>query len=69
MLTRPDPSPGEARLRYMDADYQVLSPGSVVTCAVTGRRIPLGALRYWSVDLQEAYWDAEAAGKRMVPAR
>ena len=69
MLTRPDPAPGAARLRYLDADYQVLSPGSYVTCAVTGRRIPLAALRYWNVDLQEAYCDAEAAGKRMVPPR
>jgi hypothetical protein len=44
----------------------MLSPGSYVTCAVTGRQIPLGALRYWSVDLQEAYWDAEAAAQRLA---
>ncbi len=69
MLIRTDPSPGEARLRYLDADFQVLSAGAYVTCAVTGRRIPLNALRYWSVDRQEAYWDAEAAGKRMAPPR
>ena len=32
-----------------------VSPGAYVVCAVTGTHIPLDALRYWSVDLQEAY--------------
>ena len=32
--------------------------------AVTGRTIPLDELRYWSVDLQEAYVDAAASLKR-----
>lgn len=66
MLTRPGSGDGEARLRYGDNDFEQLSPGSYVTCAVTGRRIPIGALRYWSVDRQEAYWDAEAAAQRLV---
>jgi hypothetical protein len=69
MLTRSGNSGGEARLRYGDNDYDILSPGSYVTCAVTGRQIPIGALRYWSVDLQEAYWDAEAAAQRLSPPR
>ena len=69
MLTRSGNSSGEARLRYGDNDYDMLSPGSYVTCAVTGRQIPLGALRYWSVDLQEAYWDAEAAAQRLAYAK
>ena len=34
---------------------RVVTPGSYVVCAVTGAHIPLDALRYWSVDLQEAY--------------
>lgn len=55
---------GEARLRYLDADYEVLAPGPFVLCAVTGIRIPLDQLRYWSVDRQEAYATAEAAVKR-----
>jgi hypothetical protein len=55
---------GEARLRYLDSDYQVVVPGAYVTCAVTGRRIPLSELRYWSVDRQEPYVDAEASFKR-----
>ena len=55
---------GEAKLRYLDSDYQVLSPGSFVVCAVTGQRIPLSELRYWSVDRQEAYADAAASLER-----
>ena len=66
MLTRAPPDGAEARLRYGDNNYELLSPGSFVTCAVTGRRIPLSALRYWSVDRQEAYWDAAAAAARLT---
>jgi hypothetical protein len=49
---------GEARLRYLDGDFQVMSPGAFVRCAVTGTAIPLDQLRYWSVARQEAYADA-----------
>ena len=56
---------GEAKLRYLDGDYDVLVPGAYVLCAVTGTQIPLDALRYWSVDLQEAYATPEIANKRM----
>lgn len=54
-------APGEAKLRYLDADFEVLRQGRFVVCAVTGRRIALEDLRYWNVDRQEAYADAEAA--------
>lgn len=53
--------PGEAALKYEDATYTVLRKGDFVVCAVTGRRIPLAALRYWSVDRQEPYADIHAA--------
>ncbi|WP_421853695.1 DUF2093 domain-containing protein [Oricola sp.] len=58
------PGAQEARIRYLDADYQVLSPGSFVRCAVTGRAIPLDELKYWNVARQEAYVDIEASLKR-----
>ena len=51
----------EARVRYSTPDFQVLSPGSFVTCAVTGERIPLDELKYWSVERQEPYVDAAAS--------
>jgi hypothetical protein len=60
---------GEARLRYLDGDYQVVVPGSHVVCAVTGERIPLSELRYWSVDRQEPYVDAEASLQRELALR
>lgn len=44
-----------ARLHYGDGDFAVLKPGRYVLCAVTGRKIPLEALRYWSATRQEAY--------------
>jgi hypothetical protein len=46
---------GEAQLQYLDGDFRVVSPGTYVKCAITGERIPLDELKYWSVDLQEAY--------------
>jgi len=55
---------GEARLRYLDAEYDVLDAGAYVTCAVSGERIALDRLRYWSVDRQEAYASPEAALRR-----
>ncbi len=65
MLKRSPPRQTEARLRYLDADIEVLSAGSFVKCAVTGQVIPLEALRYWNVERQEAYVDAAAALSRM----
>jgi hypothetical protein len=50
-----------ARLHYLPGTFRVLSNGDHVICAVTGARIPLHELRYWSVDRQEAYADAEAS--------
>jgi hypothetical protein len=41
-----------------------MRPGSFVRCAVTGVSIPLEELRYWSVDLQEAYATPEAVPQR-----
>lgn len=54
-------TPSEATIRYLDADYVVLKPGSFVRCAVTGKPIPVDELSYWNVDRQEAYVDATAA--------
>jgi hypothetical protein len=50
-----------ARLHYLPGTFRVLSNGDHVICAVTGTRIPLHELRYWSVDRQEPYIDAEAS--------
>lgn len=52
------PGGREARIRYLDGDFQLLSPGSFVRCAVTGDVIPLDELKYWSVARQEPYVSA-----------
>lgn len=67
MLKKTDRLPGEAAIVYLDGDLRLESPGDFVLCAVTGRKIPLQALRYWCVDRQEAYVDAAAASARMIP--
>ena len=52
-----------ARVRYLPGTFRVLSNGDHVVCAVTGARIPLHDLKYWSVDRQEPYVDADASLK------
>ena len=59
---------GMADLEYLDGEYRIVKPGSFVLCAVTGVHIPLEALRYWSVDLQEAYATPAEALKRLQEA-
>lgn len=52
-----------ARIHYLAGTYRVLGDGDHVVCAVTGDRIPLHQLRYWSVERQEPYVDAAASLK------
>jgi hypothetical protein len=52
-----------AKLYYMPGTYRVLSSGDHVLCAVTQQPIPLGELRYWSAERQEAYASIEAVLK------
>jgi hypothetical protein len=59
----------QAVLQYLDGEYRVLTQGTYVVCAVTGTRIALEDLRYWNVDLQEAYASAEVANKRYSQTR
>lgn len=56
---------GPATLHYGDGEFVVLKPGAFVPCAVTGRPIPLDALRYWNAARQEAYWGPSEALERM----
>ncbi len=50
-----------ARVHYLAGTFRLLSDGDHVICAVTGARVPLHELRYWSVERQEPYADAEAS--------
>lgn len=60
------PGSREARVRYLDGDFQVITPGAFVRCAVTGEAIALDELKYWNVARQEAYLNAEASLQREV---
>jgi hypothetical protein len=55
----------EAEVEYGDGDFRVLRAGTYVRCAVTGEAIPLEELRYWNVDLQEAYSSPQAKLTRL----
>lgn len=58
-----------ARLLYQSGSYRVVAQGDHVICAVTGKKIPLNSLRYWSHELQEAYADPISATQRYAEAR
>ncbi len=55
-----------ATLQYGPNGFRVIVPGAHVVCAVTGEAIALDALRYWSVERQEAYASPEAATRRLM---
>jgi len=55
-----------ARLHFLANGFRVLTPGDHVLCAVSGERIPLDELRYWSATRQEAYASAEIATKALM---
>lgn len=57
---------GEAKVRYLNGEFQVVSPGDFVRCAVTGEPILLPDLKYWSVELQEAYVSPEVSLQRYL---
>lgn len=55
-----------ARLHFQPNGFRILSPGDHVLCAVSGARISLDMLRYWSVALQEPYATAEISARRAL---
>ena len=70
MLNRFDRTPpmaGEAEVKFLDGDFRIVRPGAFVRCAVTAVPIPLEELKYWSVELQEAYASPEAVLQRQFP--
>ncbi|PVE26341.1 DUF2093 domain-containing protein [Microvirga sp. KLBC 81] len=65
-MNRHERSGGEAVVQYLDSNLRVIKPGAFVRCAVTGEAIPLDELKYWSVELQEAYASPEAVMMRIT---
>ena len=65
-MNRHERSDGEAVVQYLDSNLRVIKPGAFVRCSVTGEAIPLDELKYWSVELQEAYVSPEAVMMRIT---
>ena len=54
-----------AKLKYLPNNFNILESGDHVICAISGKKIMLEDLTYWSVDKQEAYLSyIEASIKR-----
>ena len=65
LMDRRPSSMSEAAIEYLDGDFRVIRPGAFVRCAATGAPIAVEELRYWNVDLQEAYASPEAKLARL----
>ncbi len=59
-----DTTHSEARLRYGAGHFDIIVPGGYVICGVTGSRVLLEDLKYWSVERQEAYVSARVSLQR-----
>jgi len=46
----------EAKLRFGPGSFDILIEGDYTICAVSKKKIQLQDLRYWNVELQEAYF-------------
>ena len=54
----------KAKLVFKHNYFDIVEEGDYVLCAISGKKIQLQDLQYWSVDLQEAYFSAVEANKR-----
>ena len=50
-----------AKIKYLPNNFQILEDGDYVECAVSGKKIELEQLTYWSVELQEPYYSYKEA--------
>ena len=59
----------QAEVKYLDGEFQVVSPGDFVLCALTQEPIALSDLKYWSVEAQEAYANASVGLQAEIKRR
>ena len=50
-----------AKIKYLPNNFQILEDGDYVECAVSGKKIKIEQLTYWSVELQEPYYSYKEA--------
>ena len=50
-----------AKIKYLPNNFQILEDGDYVECAVSGKKIEIEQLTYWSVEFQEPYYSYKEA--------
>lgn len=60
---------GLAVLQYGPSHFDVVRPGNFVLCAVSGERIAIDELTYWSAEHQEAYRGPQEATRAFQQRR
>ncbi len=55
----------KAKLNFKHNYFEIIEDGDFVSCAISGKEIPLKNLNYWNVDLQEAYFSPLEVNKRL----
>ena len=51
----------KAKLKFKQNHFEIIEEGNYVNCAVSKKKILLKDLRYWNVELQEAYFSYKEA--------
>ena len=54
----------KAKLLFKHNYFEILEDGDYVLCAISGKKIEIKNLNYWSVDLQEAYYSPKEVNER-----
>ena len=54
----------KAKLIYKHNYFEIVEEGDYVSCAISGKKIPLKDLNYWNVDSQEAYFSPLEVNER-----
>ena len=54
----------KAKLKFHPNNFEIVEKGDYVTCAISGKKIPLNELTYWNVELQEAYFSPKEVSER-----
>ena len=54
----------EAKLKFKAGSFDIIEHGDHVLCSVSGKKILLSDLKYWNVELQEAYYSSEEVAKK-----
>tara|TARA_A100001035_G_C27413715_1_gene334081 strand:- start:57 stop:248 length:192 start_codon:yes stop_codon:yes gene_type:complete len=53
-----------AKIKYLPNNFKIIENGDHVICSVSGKKIPLNELNYWSVEHQEPYFSYVEASKK-----